>query len=71
MVGETRMRFIISKASDCGFYDEREINTIEDLKALEKDHPGWYGKGKDKDFIINFGDDEIPAKIMIYDDWIE
>jgi hypothetical protein len=65
------MRFLISKSSDCCFNDEREINTLEDLKALEKEHPGWHGKGKDKDFIINFGNDEVPARIIIYDDWIE
>ena len=65
------MRFIISKASDSDFYDEREINTIEDLKLLEKEHPGWHGEGEYKDFIVNFGDDETPAKIMIYDAWIE
>ena len=65
------MRFLISKVSDVDFNEEREISTLEELKALEKEHDGWQGTGKDKDFIINFGDNEKPAKIIIYDDWIE
>lgn len=65
------MKFLIRKASDCDFNEEREINTLEELRELEKEHPGWYENKEDKDFIINFGNDETPAKIMIYDDWIE
>lgn len=65
------MRFLISKASDVNFNEEREINTLEELKALEKEHDGWHGEGENKDFIINFGDNGMPAKIMIYDDWVE
>lgn len=66
------MKFIITKVSDHDFREEREISTLEDLKALEKEHPGWLGRYKeDKDFIINFGNAEAQPKITIYDDWIE
>lgn len=66
-----RMKFLISKVSDINFTEEREINTMEELKELEKQHDGWHGEGGIKDFIVSFGDNETPAKIMIYDDWIE
>ena len=64
------MKFLILKASDDNFHEEREINTIEDLKALEEIHPGWENNGGYKDFIISF-DNKTFATIMIYDDWIE
>ena len=65
------MKFLILKASDDNFHEEREINTIEDLKALEEIHPGWENNGGYKDFIISFDNNKTFATIMIYDDWIE
>ena len=54
------MKFLIFKASDHNFHEEREINTIEELKALEEIHPGWKNNGGYKDFIISF----IPASMQ-------
>ena len=65
------MKFLIFKASDHNFHEEREINTIEELKALEEIHPGWKNNGGYKDFIISFDNDVTLPTIMIYDDWIE
>lgn len=65
------MKFLIKKVSDNNFKEKREINTMQDLKELEKIHPGWQGEDRWKDFIVSFGDAEHPAEITIYDDYIE
>ena len=33
------MKFIIEKVSDSLFREEREINTIDELKQLAEEHP--------------------------------
>lgn len=66
------MKFIVTKVSDWRFNEEREINTVDDLKKLAEEHPGWHGNGESKDLIIHFGDKEHPQPtITIYDDYIE
>ncbi len=67
------MKFVIEKASDEGFREEREINTVDDLKKLaEEEHRGWRGSGLNKDLIVCFADEEHQdPRIMIYDTWIE
>lgn len=66
------MKFVVKKVSDWKFNEEREINTVNDLKKLAEEHPGWHGKGESKDLIINFGWKEHPQPtITIYDDYIE
>ena len=65
------MKFVITKASDDKYRAEREINTIEDMKELLKEHPGWHDEGCPRKFIVSFEEDGNPAQIMIYDDWVE
>jgi len=66
------MKFVVKKVSDWRFSEEREINTVDDLKKLAEEHPGWHGNGENKDLIINFGDEDHPQPtITIYDDYIE
>lgn len=66
------MKFVVTKVSDWSFREEREINTIDDLKNLAEEHPGWHGLGEDKDLIIHFGEEKHPQPtITIYDDYIE
>lgn len=66
------MKFVVTKVSDWRFNEEREINTIDDLKKLAEEHPGWHGSGESKDLIIHFGDKGHPQQtITIYDDYIE
>lgn len=66
------MKFIVTKVSDSLFNEEREINTIDDLKKLAEEHPGWHGHGEMKDLIVNFGWEKHPQPtIIIYDDYIE
>ena len=66
------MKFIIEKVSDSLFREEREINTIDELKQLAEEHPGWHGDGDSKELIVHFGYSLCPqATIIIYDDYIE
>ena len=64
------MRFIIEKASNSLFREEREINTIDELKQLAEEHPEWH-EGP-AELIVHFGNSVVPqATIIIYDDYIE
>ena len=67
------MKFVIEKASDDDFREEREINTVDDLQKLaEEEHRGWRGSGLSKDLIVCFADEERQdPTIIIYDTWIE
>lgn len=65
------MEFIIMKASDLGYEEKREINTVEDLKKLAEEHPTKTGAPEDLIVMFNgCGTPGVPT-IMIYDDYIE
>lgn len=61
------MKITLKKASDYSFKEEREINTLDDLKELEYEFNPWGG------LIISFNKDAYSnAPICyIYDDYIE
>ena len=66
------MKFIIEKASTKRFREERGINTIEDLKKLADEYPGWHGEGDGQELIVCFGCKyHSDPTITIYDDYIE
>ena len=72
------MTFELKKASDWGYSETVEINTIEDLKALSEKYTEEL-KHNFMRLILDFGDTgEFPASkykrepnITIYDYWVE
>lgn len=65
------MEFEIMKASDLGYEESREINTVEDLKKLAKEHPKKTGAPEDLVVLFDgWGSPGVPT-IVIYDDYIE
>ena len=65
------MEFKIMKASDLGYEERREINTVEDLKKLAEEHPTKQGRPEALVLAFNgWGEDGDPT-IVIYDDYIE
>lgn len=65
------MEFIIMKASELGYEERREINTVEDLKKLAEEHPTETGAPENLVvYFDGFGSSGVPT-IVIYDDYIE
>lgn len=65
------MEFKIMKASDLGYEESREINTVEDLKKLAEEHPTKTGAPEDLVLMFNGWGGVGDPTIVIYDDYIE
>ena len=65
------MEFKIMKASDLGYEERREINTVEDLKKLAEEHPTKAGDPECLVVAFNGWSIHGVPTIVIYDDYIE
>ena len=65
------MEFTIMKASNLGYEERREVNTVEDLKKLAEEHSTKTGASED--LVVSFGGWGIRGvpTIVIYDDYLE
>lgn len=64
------MIFTLKKASDCGFKEQVEISSLEELEALQKkyERPPYTAHGWERpELVVDF----FEKRIMIYDDYIE